>query len=131
MIFAGIGDHFEVKSSLKNLDSDKLRDLGGALGLFYPNLRRMTNILDDMTAAWLNKEDDILDKSGEPTWSRLVEALEKIGQKGVAEDIINERDCRDNVNESSSRGIKYHCIILPFTRSLYHCIYPNQTYTHA
>ncbi len=52
----------------------------------------MTNILDDMTAAWLNKEDDILDKSGEPTWSRLVEALEKIGQKGVAEDIINERD---------------------------------------
>lgn len=125
MIFAGIGDHFEVKISLKNLDSDKLRDLGGALGLFYPNLRRMTNILDDMTAAWLNKEDDILDKSGEPTWSRLVEALEKIGQKGVAEDIINERDCRDNVNESSSRGIKYHCIILPFTRSLYHCIYPN------
>ena len=48
----------------------------------------MNNILDDMTAAWLNKEDNVLEKSGEPTWSRLVEALEKIEQKGVAEDIL-------------------------------------------
>ena len=92
MIFAGTNDHFfEVKSSLKNLDSDKLRDLGGALGLHYPNLKRMTNILDGMIEAWLNKENDVLDKSGEPTWSRLVEALEKIGQRGVAEDIKRER----------------------------------------
>ena len=88
--FEGIDDHFEVKSSLENLDTDKLRDLGGALGLRYPKLRRMTNILDDMTAAWLNKEDSVLYKSGEPTWSGLTEALEKIGQMGVAEDIKNE-----------------------------------------
>ena len=88
--FEGINDHFEVKSSLENLDTDKLRDLGGALGLRYPKLRRMTNILDDMTAAWLNKEDSVLDKSGEPTWSRLIEALEKIGQMGVAEDTKNK-----------------------------------------
>ena len=40
-----------------------------------------------MTAAWLNKEDSVLHKSGEPTWSRLVEALEKVGQKGIAEEI--------------------------------------------
>ena len=39
--FAGIDDHFEVKSSLEDLDSEKLRDLGGALGLRYPKLRRM------------------------------------------------------------------------------------------
>jgi hypothetical protein len=77
ILFEAIDDHFEVKSSLENLDPDKLRDLGGALGLRYPKLRRMTNILDEMTAAWLNKEDNVLGKSGEPTWNGLAEALEK------------------------------------------------------
>lgn len=90
---------------MKNLDPDKLRDLGGALGLRYPKLRRMTNILDDMTAAWLNKEDIVLDKSGEPTWSRLVEALEKIGQKGVAKDIKCERCSSETEQEDPTKGI--------------------------
>ena len=76
---------------MKNLDSEKLTDLGEALGLLYPNLRRMNNILDGMTSAWLNKEDNVLNKSGEPTWSRLVAALEEIGQKGIAKDIVKER----------------------------------------
>ena len=87
-----MSDHFAVKQSLTNLDNEKLTDLGGALGLSYPKLRRMPNILDDMVAAWLRKEDGVLRESGEPTWSSLVEALEKIGQRGVAEDIKKEKD---------------------------------------
>ena len=95
-----------MKSSLKNLDTKKLRDLGGALGLSYPNLKRMNAILDDMTAAWLNKEDNVLEKSGEPTWNRLVKALEKIGQKGVADGIKNEKSCSDTGNKSSTKSKK-------------------------
>ena len=96
-----------MKSSLKNLDSEKLRDLGGALGLSYPKLKRMNAILDDMTAAWLNKEDSVLEKSGEPTRNRLVEALERIGQMGVAEGIKNEKCCSDTGREASRNGKKH------------------------
>lgn len=108
-MFPDIGDHFEVKTSLKNLDSDKLRDLGGALGLLYPNLKRMNNILDDMIAAWLNKEDNVLKNSGHPTWRRLVEALEKIGQKGIAEDIINKTTFNETELNISTEGIITDC----------------------
>ena len=83
---------------MENLDSEKLRDLGEALGLHYPKLRRMINVLDEMTAAWLNKEDNVLHKGGEPSWSRLVEALEKIGQVGVAEDIKNEKEIGQEIS---------------------------------
>ena len=86
-----MSDHFAVKQSLTNLDNETLTDLGGALGLSHPKLRRMPNILDGMVAAWLRREDGVLRVSGEPTWSSLVEALEKIGQRGVAEDIKKER----------------------------------------
>ena len=114
MIFADIGNHFEVKSFLKNLDSDKLRDLGGALGLLYPNLKRMTNTLDDMTAAWLNKEDNVLHRSGKPTWSRLVEALENIGQVGIAEDIKNEKCSNETEQEIPTKGINLLLCIICF-----------------
>ena len=86
-ISTGMSDHFAVKQSLTNLDNETLTDLGEALGISYPKLRRMPNILDGMVAAWLRREDDVLRESGEPTWTSLVEALEEIGQWGVAEDI--------------------------------------------
>lgn len=93
--------------SLANLVPDKLVDLGGALGLHYPKLRRMINnsILDDMTAAWLNKEDNVLAKSGEPTWNRLLKGLEKIGQVGVAEDIKNRKHSCEAEQEMPAEGI--------------------------
>ena len=113
MVFTDIGDHFEVRSSLENLNSQQIRSLGGALGLSYPRLERMNNILDDMTAAWLNKEDSVLRKSGEPTWNRLVEALERIGQMGVAEEIKNKKRCSDTEKEVP-RNSKKHISILPY-----------------
>lgn len=96
-----IRHHFDVRISLDKLDPEQLVDLGGALGLSYPKIKRMTSILNDVTAAWLKREDRVLEKSGEPTWSRLADALEQIGQLGVAEDIRNNKiKCcgRTNVN---------------------------------
>lgn len=37
-----------------------------------------------MLDAWLNESDDVLEKSGPPTWKSLQEALLKIGQNGIA-----------------------------------------------
>ena len=58
--------------------------LGTALGLKYPHLQRMQILPDDMVAAWLNIEDEVMDISGIPTWSSLIKALEDTDQKGVA-----------------------------------------------
>ena len=61
--------------------------MGGALGLSYSKLRKMTKYADDMVAAWLRREDFVRSMSGEPTWRTLVEALRKVGQEGIASDI--------------------------------------------
>ena len=104
-ISTDISDHFDVKMSLDKLGPHQLTDLGGALGLSYPKMMRMPNILDDVSTAWLNREDQVLEKSGEPTWSRLVDALEKIGQRGIAEDIRNNKSCgKTDINPSRIEG---------------------------
>ena len=41
----------------------------------------------NMVAAWLRREDFVMNMSGEPTWRTLVEALRKVGQEGTAGDI--------------------------------------------
>ena len=100
-----MSDHFNVKQSLSNLDNEELTDLGGALGLSYPKLRRMSSILDGMVAAWVRREDGVLRVSGVPTWSRLVEALEKIGQRGVAEDIRSKKTSLERSRKLRSKVV--------------------------
>ena len=58
------------------------------------NLEKMQNLPGDMVKAWLRKEDNVKEKSGDPlTWSILVAALRKIGQNGVANDILMNQVC--------------------------------------
>ena len=40
-----------------------------------------------MVSDWLKMQDNVMIETGEPTWSTLVEALEKIGQIDVATSI--------------------------------------------
>ena len=80
-------DHFKVTHYLHNLDKDHICTVGGALGLSYSKLCKMTKYPDDMVAAWLRREDFVMSMSGEPTWRTLVEALRKVGQEGTARDI--------------------------------------------
>ena len=81
--------HFEVTQSLKDLSNDELIELGTALGLPFSKLKRYSaeSLCDDMVHAWLRKDDDVLEKSGEPSWESLATALEAIGIKGTAENI--------------------------------------------
>ena len=79
---------------MNKLDRVQVQQLGGELGLSVFNLEKMQNLPGDMVKAWLRKEDNVKEKSGDPlTWSILVAALRKIGQNGVANDILMNQVC--------------------------------------
>ena len=85
--FVAMKDHFDVTQYLADLESAQILRLGGALGLHYPNLKKMQTPLEDMVEAWLRKDDSVLERSGPPTWKNLVKALEMTGNAGIAEKI--------------------------------------------
>lgn len=105
VLSTAVRDHFEVCQSLKNVGSpDVHRRLGGALGLLYPTLQKMSSLPDEVVAAWLNREDEVLQKSGEPTWSTLEDALRKIGQNGLAEDVKGKGQICHVITTHTSSG---------------------------
>ena len=79
------------------MSNDQLRRLGGALGLHFPTLGRMNDLPDDMVAAWLLRQEDVLKTSGEPTYKRLVIALEKVGQNGLAKDVREQKHAKSKL----------------------------------
>ncbi|XP_019862785.1 PREDICTED: uncharacterized protein LOC109591497 [Amphimedon queenslandica] len=91
-----IKDLNDILSMLRNSKFDyvKWRDLGLELGLNLIRVNLIENDNPQDTEArlkrtleiWLNRIDDV-DKKGGATWKALVDALEKIGQKPVAEKI--------------------------------------------
>ena len=76
--------HYEVSSYLLDLDDQQIIQVGLALGMNYAKLKRMRSLPGDMVAAWLRREDDVLEVSGVPTWKALTEALKDNGQTGLA-----------------------------------------------
>ena len=83
-----IDDHFKITEYLRNLKSEDLIRLGGALGLFYPTMEKMKSLCYDLVLAWLNQQDNVLKESGKPTWKSLLSGLRTIGHEGVAQTII-------------------------------------------
>ena len=84
-------DHHDVCQEINNLSQEELINLGDELGLSYPRLKQMTPLPEEMVAAWLSKEDIVLKRTGQPTWSSLADALKRIGQASLAEKIITKR----------------------------------------
>ena len=72
------------------MNNDQIRAVGGELGLSYSSLLRTTT-LEDVVAAWLNRQDYVIQVSGQPTWHSLIKALRKQGQEGIASDIESEK----------------------------------------
>jgi hypothetical protein len=54
----------------------------------------MRNLPEDLTGAWLNHEENVLEESGEPTYERLAVAMEEIGQTGMALDVRNQKHAK-------------------------------------
>ena len=84
--------HYDIWQILKDLTSSQLRTLGCALGLSYSRLERMTqsDLPNEMIAAWLRREDDVPERSGQPTWNTLACKLKDIGQTGKSDDITQK-----------------------------------------
>ena len=91
-----MSDHYYVIRHLRDLSNDELVDLGGALGLHYSNLRRMSPLPEEMVAAWLNGTDNVLSATGDPSWANLIQALRDIHQSGIAQR-IEEGGCGTEV----------------------------------
>jgi len=94
-IYTVLEDHFEVTEYLLDLKEADIHHLGLTLGLHYDRLKSMSGsktFLDDMIAAWLKKEDQVL-KRGVPTWKTLVKALRhrRVNQTEVADRIETEK----------------------------------------
>ena len=87
VINTGMDDHFTICQLLDDLPQQDIISLGQALGLSLPSLEKKKTFPSDMVHAWLLKQDRVLDDSGEPSVRRLVVALEKIRQGGVAKNV--------------------------------------------
>lgn len=48
----------------------------------------MKDLPGDMVAAWLRREDNVIEANGDPTWNSLSNALKKVGQNGIASKIM-------------------------------------------
>ena len=91
-VYTGIADLFEVKMKLKHFND--WQNLGLALGLFYPTLKRIDEeqrgavdkCTTDMLAAWLQQQDNITRK-GVPSWLTLKTALVNIRENELADTI--------------------------------------------
>ena len=77
--------HFELSELLQDIPNRDLINLGVALGLSYPKLKRISSssLPSEMVAAWLRKEDRVI-HIGKPSSKFLENALRKIGQTGIA-----------------------------------------------
>ena len=82
----------EANHYLKELNTAKLYELGGELGLNITALRRIpTEELPlQLCEQWLREDHDVRPTSGPPTWSSLVKALKEVGANGVARKIEQE-----------------------------------------
>ena len=128
-------DHATICEYLKDIDRRELIQLGGTLGLDFSKIRRMQYIPEDMIAAWLRREDNVLERSGEPTWKSLIHCLQKIGQKGVAKSIEGDllqsnvtsdtEQCKGNisVNQSTICSSRVMLLILTMAILLLCCLY--------
>ena len=76
----------EVFQYLKHLDTAKLYELGGELGLSITELKGVSleQLPFELCERWLRQEDDTHQRSDTPNWSSLVRALRSIGASGVA-----------------------------------------------
>ena len=66
----------------------------------------MSPLPEEMVAAWLSKEDNVLKRTGQPTWSSLADALKRTGQAGLAEKIITKR----RLEQRSKKGMHLMCM---------------------
>ena len=92
----GEDDFVDILGYLHTLDKTQLLHLGMVLGLSLHRMRDMMDtptFLDDMILLWLQQADQVVTKSGIPTWRSLAKALrhQLLGQNGIAGQIVMDK----------------------------------------
>ena len=98
-------------SYLLDLDNQQIVQVGLALGMNYAKLKRMRSLPGDMVAAWLRREDDILEVGGVPTWKVLSETLKDVGQTGLAMKIQQKYLIHGSSSNDCQTCIVHHGIV--------------------
>ena len=92
IVITGMGDLLDIITYLRDLETHQCVSLGVAFGILHPKLSKMTNFPDDVVAAWIRKEDDVLNRCL-PTWRNLAKALEQVNQNGIADKVKRDHLC--------------------------------------
>ena len=84
-------DLVDITDHLLDMEKTHIYNLGLVLGLKQTKVKSLmdsTTFLDDVIAAWLRKEDQVME-NGEPSWTALIKALRhpRVGQTGIANKI--------------------------------------------
>ena len=95
LLYTGIDDLVVVNKFLKSVVAWK--KIGLELGLLYPTLQKIEreqhekvdDCLMEMLAAWLQQQDNV-SQNGVPSWSVLRTALEEIGERQLASELIGD-----------------------------------------
>ena len=90
MVIIGLTDRPKVMAYLKKISNNQdLLMVGESLGLDGNELKKNLNsetFLFDLIGDWMSRKHRV-DEVGTPTWRGLVQALEHVGQSGLASDI--------------------------------------------
>ena len=93
----GISDLDKVKTKLKEFNNPDWREFGSKAGLSYNTLNEIeadkTKVKDrfeECLACWLRRQDKV-DEKGKPSWRRLVEILEELGDRALADKIRDRK----------------------------------------
>ena len=111
-IHIGESDIFEICGYLHGLDKRSIFSLGLCLGLNYAKVEDMLQsptYQEDIIAAWIQRQDQVLQKSGAPTWQTLVKALKnpQVGQGGIANDISKAKNIHTSFSTESGTCIHF------------------------
>ena len=86
----GVKDLHDITQCLVSVSHQDIINIGLALGLHYPSLKSMQLLPHDMVLAWLQENDDVAEKTGEPTAQALIQALLETKLTGIA-DIVKSK----------------------------------------
>ena len=100
----GVTDSGCILKQLELFPKDKWHDFGLEAGLYPPTLSTIGDThrgdsekcFSKCLSLWLERADNV-DEKGKPTWQRLADILEEMGNKALADTIRNNKGQNNNV----------------------------------
>uniref|UniRef100_A0A1X7SNK3 Death domain-containing protein n=1 Tax=Amphimedon queenslandica TaxID=400682 RepID=A0A1X7SNK3_AMPQE len=105
LLHVDTGDLDKIKTELKDFNISDWREFGSKAGLKYETLKiiqennaKVQDRFEECLAYWLRRKDNVDDK-GKPSWRRLAEILEELGDKALADRIRDRKGVPSDVHK--------------------------------